>query len=268
VGFQPKRGHGGARGRRLPGHGHRWDEFDKGEDDGWGEEEYEWNEDDVEENGIGVEGWDRDDMDLDDIRSRAPNYFHLLAIANETTSQPSSPPTPSMSLSDGALSPASSSHSHSRSHSRSMDGGAGRARRSQSRSGGGVFAKEGMAEGYFKAFFKEECKLGMGANGVVYLCQVCLNPYFFLYIMRPPLNVLLHTLQVPTFLVYHPLLILFHDYAHANSRSLIQHMLDGNPLGHFAVKKIAVGESHTYLMSILREVRFTTLLPSVFSWLP
>jgi hypothetical protein len=30
-----------------------------------------------------------------------------------------------------------------------------------------------MAEGYFKAFFQEEYRLGMGANGSVYLCQVC-----------------------------------------------------------------------------------------------
>ena len=35
----------------------------------------------------------------------------------------------------------------------------------------------------------------------------------------------------------------------------VQHVLDGNPLGHFAVKKIAVGESHSYLLKILREVR-------------
>jgi serine/threonine protein kinase len=35
----------------------------------------------------------------------------------------------------------------------------------------------------------------------------------------------------------------------------LQHVLDGNPLGHFAVKKIAVGESHSYLLKILREVR-------------
>ena len=34
-------------------------------------------------------------------------------------------------------------------------------------------------------------------------------------------------------------------------------MLDGNPLGHFAVKKIAVGQSHSYLLNILREVRIT-----------
>ncbi|KAF7349348.1 Other/IKS protein kinase [Mycena sanguinolenta] len=84
---------------------------------------------------------------------RASNYFHLLEIANETTSRPSTPPP------------------------------------SGSRSRGSAFPAEAMAEGYFKAFFQEECRLGMGANGSVYLCQ---------------------------------------------------HVLDGNPLGHFAVKKIAV----------------------------
>ena len=38
-----------------------------------------------------------------------------------------------------------------------------------------VFPVESMAEGYFKAFFKEEYRLGMGANGSVFLCQVCLS---------------------------------------------------------------------------------------------
>ncbi|KAJ6590715.1 other/IKS protein kinase [Mycena vulgaris] len=100
---------------------------------------------------------------------RASNYFHLLAIANETTSRPSTPPTPT-----------------------------------ESQSRRNTFPAEAMAEGYFKAFFQEEFRLGMGANGSVYLCQ---------------------------------------------------HVLDGNPLGHFAVKKIAVGESHSYLLNILKEVR-------------
>ncbi|KAJ7886358.1 kinase-like domain-containing protein [Mycena leptocephala] len=100
---------------------------------------------------------------------RDSNYFHLLAIANETTSRPSTPPTPS-----------------------------------ESRSRRNTFPAEAMAEGYFKAFFQEESRLGMGANGSVYLCQ---------------------------------------------------HVLDGNLLGHFAVKKIAVGESHSYLLNILKEVR-------------
>ncbi|KAH7882478.1 kinase-like protein [Phlebopus sp. FC_14] len=106
------------------------------------------------------------------LHSRAPNYFKLLAMANEN-SRPSSPP-PSMNA--------------------------------DSRS---AFPREAMAEGYFKAFFQEEYRLGMGANGSVYLCQ---------------------------------------------------HVLDGNPLGHFAVKKIAVGESHTYLLSILREIRLLEAL--------
>jgi glutaredoxin len=74
---------------------------------------------------------------------RASNYFHLLAIANETTSRPSTPPTPT-----------------------------------ESRSRRNTFPAEAMAEGYFKAFFQEECRLGMGANGSVYLCQVGIFPQF------------------------------------------------------------------------------------------
>ncbi|KAH7924914.1 kinase-like protein [Leucogyrophana mollusca] len=112
-----------------------------------------------------------------DVRSysRASNYFQLLAIANETSSRPSSPPP-------------------------LTEAGGGRQN---------AFPREAMAEGYFKAFFQEEYRLGMGANGSVFLCQ---------------------------------------------------HVLDGNPLGHFAVKKIAVGESHSYLLTILREVRLLETL--------
>ncbi|KAF9226283.1 kinase-like protein [Gyrodon lividus] len=104
--------------------------------------------------------------------SRASNYFQLLAIANET-SRPSTPPPLS------------------------------------NRSRSSTFPREAMADGYFKAFFQEEYRLGMGANGTVFLCQ---------------------------------------------------HVLDGNPLGHFAVKKIAVGESHSYLLGILREIRLLETL--------
>lgn len=43
-----------------------------------------------------------------------------------------------------------------------------------------VFPAESMAEGYFKAFFREEYRLGMGANGSVFLCQVRLFVYCFL----------------------------------------------------------------------------------------
>ncbi|KAF8223462.1 kinase-like protein [Tricholoma matsutake] len=115
--------------------------------------------------------------------SRASDYFQLLAIANEN-SRPSTPHTIEDTRQGGQRS---------------------------------AFPAEAMAEGYFKAFFQEEYKLGMGANGSVFLCQ---------------------------------------------------HMLDGNALGHFAVKKIAVGESHSYLLKILREVRLLESLhhPNIITY--
>ncbi|KAJ7151236.1 kinase-like domain-containing protein [Mycena filopes] len=120
-----------------------------------------------------------EDDGVDDAEAsfRASNYFHLLEIANETTSRPSTPPPSERN----------------------------------------TFPAEAMAEGYFKAFFQEEFRLGMGANGSVYLCQ---------------------------------------------------HVLDGNPLGHFAVKKIAVGESHAYLINILKEVRLLEQLhhPNIITY--
>ncbi|PBK94805.1 kinase-like protein [Armillaria gallica] len=125
----------------------------------------------------------QDDDDPDpELHSRASNYFHLLSIANDTWSRPSTPP-PSVEADDGA----------------------------------GTFSAEALANGYFKAFFTEESKLGMGANGSVYLCQ---------------------------------------------------HVLDGNPLGHFAVKKVAVGQSHSYLLNILREVRLLERLhhPNIITY--
>jgi hypothetical protein len=79
-----------------------------------------------------------EDTDTNDSAStvdRAHNYFQLLEIANETASRPTTPP-----LQD-RLSPEPQSTS-------------------------------GIAEGYFKTFFKEEARLGMGAGGSVYLCQV------------------------------------------------------------------------------------------------
>jgi len=79
------------------------------------------------------------------IHSRASNYFQLLAVANETSSRPPTPPPP---INQG--------------------------NRGRKRSGG--FPAETMAaEGYFHAFFQEECRLGMGANGSVFLCQVRLH---------------------------------------------------------------------------------------------
>jgi len=49
---------------------------------------------------------------------------------------------------------------------------------------------------------------------------------------------------------------------------LCEHLLNGNPLGRFAVKKIAVGRSHSYLMNILREVRLLEQLhhPNIITY--
>ncbi|KAF7984448.1 hypothetical protein HWV62_14534 [Athelia sp. TMB] len=124
---------------------------------------------------------DEAEEEFPESTARAPNYFQLLEIANETSSRPSSPGAENLGPRTG------------------------------------IFGADAMAEGYFKAFFQEECKLGMGAYGSVFLCQ---------------------------------------------------HVLDGNALGHFAVKKIAVGESHTYLLQILREVRLLERLhhPNIITY--
>lgn len=89
------------------------------------------------------------------LPTRAANYFQLLEIANETSSRPTTPP--------GTSYPTRSTPRASTDKTTSS-----------SRSGGPnpTFRAENMAEGYFKAFFQEECRLGMGANGSVYLCQV------------------------------------------------------------------------------------------------
>lgn len=88
----------------------------------------------------------------DDQRTRASNYFQLLEIANETSSQPSSGGIGRSRLSSGYDTDRSDGHS--------------------ANSDGQPFRADAMAEGYFHAFFKEEYRLGMGANGSVFLCQV------------------------------------------------------------------------------------------------
>ncbi|KAF8308195.1 kinase-like protein, partial [Clavulina sp. PMI_390] len=139
------------------------------------------------------EEYEHDDIDVEDVcpychrpmaeppnppspvYPRAPNYFHLLAEST-SSSRPRTPP--------GRDSDSDSSSDR-------------------------LFTPGTLAEGYFDMFFREERKLGMGANGSVFLCQ---------------------------------------------------HVLDGNMLGHFAVKKIAVGSSHEYLVNILKEVRLLETL--------
>lgn len=83
--------------------------------------------------------------------TRAPNYFQLLEVANDINSRPSSSGRPGLEGSN-------SSNSDSR--------------MSNGRADSSSFRADAMAEGYFSAFFKEEYRLGMGANGSVFLCQV------------------------------------------------------------------------------------------------
>ena len=75
-----------------------------------------------------------------DTQDRVSNYFQLLEVSNEAISRPSTP-----SAFERASPTAASS----------------------------TFTAATMAQGYFNAFFEEECRLGMGANGSVFLCQVC-----------------------------------------------------------------------------------------------
>jgi len=86
----------------------------------------------------------------EDTQDRAANYFQLLEVSNEASSRPSTPPIIE------PVSPAAESS---------------------------TFAVETMAQGYFHAFFEEECRLGMGANGSVFLCQVRLQRS---YTVTPP----------------------------------------------------------------------------------
>ena len=95
--------------------------------------------------------------------SRASDYFRLLQIANETSSNASSrrqSRSPTLRVGD--------------------NGDSDETRRETEEYGStqGAFPAEKMAEGYFKMFFREECKLGMGANGTVYLCQVSILDAF------------------------------------------------------------------------------------------
>lgn len=80
-------------------------------------------------------------------RTRVPNYFQLLEVSNEMSSRAGTP------------APSSGSNGMTNAHFE---------RAEEERQ----FETRSMAEGYFEAFFKEEFRLGMGANGSVFLCQV------------------------------------------------------------------------------------------------
>lgn len=153
-------------------------------------------------------GHDTQDEEHEGSAQRVSNYFQLLAIANETSRPPSPPP-----LGNGDRASA--------------------------------FPREAMAEGYFKAFFQEEYRLGMGANGSVFLCQVCMRSIRFRRVR------LKHGACSTYWMVIH--WVCTQRPCPKAFTNLLTH------LGHFAVKKIAVGESHSYLLGILREVRELSL---------
>ena len=156
---------------------------------GGGEQDEEENQDDDQERGrwdhghhggVGRGGLYDDDGGHDDFESlstdpayhsRASDYFQLLAIANERStgiSGSSSSTTSHGAYRVGDTTSSSSSFVHANDEplpSGSSSSGEGTTRNN-------VFPADKMAEGYFKTFFQEEYKLGMGANGSVFLCQV------------------------------------------------------------------------------------------------
>ena len=141
----------------------------------------EENQDD-QEPGIWSEGrWDHghggayDDDGDDEIEtlstdpayhSRASDYFRLLAIANERSSGISmSSSTPHGAYRVGPSSGSSDLLGEETTHD-------GRNTTTMPDEANNAFPADKMAEGYFKTFFQEEYRLGMGANGSVFLCQV------------------------------------------------------------------------------------------------
>ena len=97
--------------------------------------------------------------------SRASDYFQLLAVVNDRSSQIVTP-EPTTPVDDHG--PGLERRNRGRPFSPSPE---------EYKTESGAFPADKMAEGYFKTFFQEECKLGMGASGTVFLCQVC--PVFF-----------------------------------------------------------------------------------------
>jgi hypothetical protein len=172
--------------------------------------------------------------------SRASNYFQLLEYVNEAQSRPSTPPPPLVV----------------KNYDDEGDSGSAdeeRQTRQARASPKPAFKADAMAEGYFKAFFQEECKLGMGANGSVYLCQVCPRSSF-----APVLPPTTHPSLLSTSSTIIPSVRRFQTPLSYNCRLI--------PLtGYFAVKKIAVGESHSYLLKTLREVGNSVIASSVIS---
>lgn len=92
-------------------------------------------------------------------------------------------------------------------------------------------------QGYYSKFFVEMNKLGKGFRGSVFLCEVSQA------------------------LWKHPSV--------GSDRFFVkQHMLDGVKLGKYAVKKVAIGNNHPWLVRMLREVHLLERLrhPNIVSY--
>jgi hypothetical protein len=122
--------------------------FDAGDDDRW---------ETVTDTGNEIESFDTDPA----YQSRASDYFQLLAIANDRSSRTPEPSTPLEQV-----------HTPRSRHRNKEKGRATSPSPEEYRSEKAAFPADKMAEGYFKTFFEEECKLGMGASGSVFLCKV------------------------------------------------------------------------------------------------
>lgn len=154
----------------------RWGDDDEGR---WDHHHGHGGAYDVDDDG----GHDDDDDDDDGFEtlstdpayhSRASDYFRLLAIANERSTGISSSSTPHGAYRVGDTS-SSFVHANDEPSDTTSDLGEGAHRRNTATmpdDANNAFPADKMAEGYFKTFFQEEYKLGMGANGSVFLCQV------------------------------------------------------------------------------------------------
>lgn len=141
--------------------------------DGYGTHEHRGQEEDEEEEGRWEDFVDESPSEGEiaefsadpAYHSRASNYFRLLEISNVSSSRRASPSPTGYERERRWSRSLSRTRSRGRSRTRTRTPDANRSTTS-------AFPADKMAEGYFKTFFQEEFKLGMGANGSVFLCQV------------------------------------------------------------------------------------------------
>ncbi|WVF70093.1 hypothetical protein IAT40_004881 [Kwoniella sp. CBS 6097] len=159
--------------------------------------------------------FERNQPDINDDIGLPPHsqrkYFRILEQAHEGSRPPSpSPSTPRRRYQTPSVSGEEEEEAH---HERIVE---------QDEDDDELDEADFPAKGYYERFFREEKKLGMGAEGSVFLAT---------------------------------------------------HVIGGNVLGTYAVKKIAVGRSKSYLFKMLREVRLLealrhpNIIPYHHSWI-